>query len=156
MQNGDELVAADTGQSVGLTQYPPHTPRYAHQQLVSGLLAVLVVDGAEAVEIDAGDGQHLSVAMRLGHGLLQAVGEQDAIGKVRERIELGHAFQLTLLLLGLGHVGKKSHVMLNFGGAIVDRADGQQSRDRSCRLWLCSRFRRTSDRFRCRARHISL
>ena len=124
-QNGNKLVAADTGQGIGLAEHPPHAPRHRHQQLVSGLLTILIVDGAEAVKIHAGHGQHLSVAMRLGHGLLQTVGEQYAIGKTRERIELSHTLQLALLLPGLGHVGEKSHVVLDLAGAIVDSADGQ-------------------------------
>ena len=61
-------------------------------------MAVGVVDGFEAVEVEEDDGQSLVVALGLRQRLLQAVGQQDAVGQGGQVVVVGDAFQLDLLV----------------------------------------------------------
>ena len=60
------------------------------QQLVADAMAVGVVDGLEAVEVEVEQGHFLGAALGGGQGLHQAVIEQGAVRQPGERILVGH------------------------------------------------------------------
>ncbi|CAM5727147.1 hypothetical protein SALBM311S_09336 [Streptomyces alboniger] len=79
------------------------------QQLVPGLVSDRVVDGLEAVQVDE---EHGRAAQRgapvrgaaAGQCLLDAPGEQGAVGQVGQRVVLGVVLELRLQSDSLGHV----------------------------------------------------
>ena len=44
-------------------------------------MAVRIIDGLKAVQVQIDQGQLLVVAQRVGHGLIEPVGEQYAVGQ---------------------------------------------------------------------------
>ena len=90
---------------------------HGHQQLVAGIMAIGVVDGLEAIQVEIGHRQQLAAALRLHHGLVQAVGQQHAVGQVGQRIKVGNVFKLLLVLLERGDVGEQRHIVRDTGPA---------------------------------------
>jgi len=58
-----------------------------------------IVDGLETIQIEIGRGQRGSSALRLCHGLVQAVGEQHAIGQIGQRVVVSDVFELFFVFL---------------------------------------------------------
>ncbi len=88
-------------------------------------MSMPVIDGLEAVQIQIRDRKHLFPPVRLGHGLVKAIGKQSPIGQARQHIVVGHMFKLPLVLLELGHVGEQRHVLQQFSARIAHRIDRQ-------------------------------
>jgi len=67
-------------------------------------MAVTVVDRLEAVEVEIHDGEPCPPTLRHHHALLQAVGEQAAVGEPGQRIVVGDALELLIrsILVGYG------------------------------------------------------
>ncbi len=80
---------------------PLHPLGHGRQQRVAACLAVAVVDGLEAVEIEICHAQQLTPPARLRHGLAQPVGQQRPVRKPRQRIVVRYQLQLVLLFLDL-------------------------------------------------------
>ena len=74
------------------------------EQLVPGLVPDRVVDGLEAVEVDEEHGRAPVGGAAAGEGVLDALGEQGAVGQVGERVVLGVVLQLRLEAHPFGHV----------------------------------------------------
>ena len=85
-QQRNKLVAAEASDSVGVTYAPHEAFGGDAEQLIADGMALRVIDGLEAVEIDKQHRQHLTLAASLSQLLLQAVIEQQAIGRAGERI----------------------------------------------------------------------
>ena len=125
-EDGDKFVAAQPGDGVAFAQAALHPLGHGHQQHVARRVAVGVVDCLEAVQIDIRHGQQQAVAAGLRQGVAQPIGQQHAVGQAGERIVVGNEFQLLLVLLLRGDVGKQRHVMPGVAGAVAHGADGQQ------------------------------
>ncbi len=91
-----ELVAAEAGRGVPGADGVLEPAGGLDQQLVAGLVADGVVDGLEAVEVDEEHGGARVGDSPAGEGLLDALGEQGAVGQVGERVVLGGVLQLGL------------------------------------------------------------
>ena len=79
-QQGDKLVAAQTGDGVDFAQGLLHAHCHGDQQLVANIMPVQVVDGFEAIKVEKDHHHPLFVPLRLSHDLLHAIGQQDAVG----------------------------------------------------------------------------
>ena len=67
-------------------------------------MAVVVVDGLEAVEVEVGHRQLFLAADRLQHRLLHAIRQQNAVGQVGQHIKVGDTLQLPFMGLALRDV----------------------------------------------------
>ena len=123
--HNDELIAAETGDGIVFAQGQLHACGQGPQELVAGLMAVIVIDGLEAIQVEVGQGQPGVRALDLRHGLPQAVAKQDPVRQPGQGIIMGDVHQLTLMLLALGDVRVQRHVAQDLSLAIVDRADGE-------------------------------
>ncbi|HEY3726388.1 MAG TPA: hypothetical protein VGL51_04385 [Solirubrobacteraceae bacterium] len=129
-----ELVAAQAGDRVRGPDGTTKPDSDLGQQLVAGGVAEGVVDLLEAVEVHQHHGQPGQVALGLCDGVLDALLEQDPVGKPGQRVvqrlvlvELGLADQLVLGALSLADVLDHHHRRgrLLVGGALPD---GSQQR----------------------------
>jgi hypothetical protein len=104
-----ELVAAEAGDGVGAPARFGQTVGQLPQGQVADGVAVQVVDGLEAVEVDEEDGQGAVVAATDGQGLVDPVVEQGPVGEagegVVEGLVLAEAFQAGGQVAVLGHQG---------------------------------------------------
>ena len=89
-ENDDELVAAEPHDRVGRPDAIDHAFGDGFQQLVARVVPQAVVDEFEIVEIDEQHRHPTVVALRIQHGLRQAVVEQGAVGKPGQRVMVGH------------------------------------------------------------------
>jgi hypothetical protein len=104
-----ELVAADPGHGVALARVAAQSVRSLLQHDVTHAVAVGIVDGLEAVQVDEQDGEPFLVALRhpvvraLGarHGMGQAVLEKLAVGQLGQRIHERAAPQLLVRFVKL-------------------------------------------------------
>lgn len=106
---GRELVAAQPGGGVALPDRVLESAGGLDEQFVPGLVPDRVVDGLEAVEVDeehgrAAQGGAAVGGATAGQGLLDAPGEQGAVGQVGERVVFGVVLQLRLQTHPFRHV----------------------------------------------------
>ncbi len=101
---GRELVSAEPGRGVAVPDRGLEAVGGLDEQFVTGLVADGVVDGLEAVEVDEEHGRAAVGGTAAGQGLLDALGEQRAVGQVGERVVLGVVLQLRLEAHAFGHV----------------------------------------------------
>jgi hypothetical protein len=70
-------------------------------------VAEAVVDGLEPVEVEHQHGGHVTAEPGVGHGLVDALGQEGAVGEVGQRVVEGEALQLAVgvgeLAGALGH-----------------------------------------------------
>ena len=78
------------------------------QQPVAGLVAVTVVDGLEIVEVEEEGGDRAAAALNECEGVLDAVGEESAVGKTGQRVVKRLVAELPLELLALADVATDS------------------------------------------------
>ncbi len=97
----DEFVAAETGQGVAGTDHGADPGGVVTDQFVAGQVAERVVDVLEAVEADAHDGDMAALAGQPLGRLVQAVGEQGAVGQAGQAVVQRH-------MLGLGFAGDQA------------------------------------------------
>ena len=105
LQN-DELVAAHAGDGIGLPDAAAQPTGDCLQQRVADGVPKGVVDLLEAVEIQA---QHGDRALLAGadERLLQALGQQYAIGQIGERIMVRHVGDFGFVAMPLGEVADR-------------------------------------------------
>ena len=128
LQHGDEFVAAKPRERVAFAQRLLHARGDGNQQLVAGLVTVLVIDRLETVEVEIRHGQHVVAALRLRHRLPHTVGEQHAIGQRRQGVVMGDVFELALVLLERRDVGKERDVLSDGAAGVAHGADGLHHR----------------------------
>ena len=78
------------------------------EQQVAGLVAVGVVDGLEAVEVEQHDRDQLAMAVGARQGLDQIVAEQHAVGEPGQLIELRQLGQPPLGAMALDRVADRA------------------------------------------------
>jgi hypothetical protein len=114
LQQDRELVAAQARHGVFGAQAGAQPSRHFAQGRVAGGVPERVVDQLEAVEVEEQHGQHALRAAAARDGVGQALGEQEAVGQLGQRVVVGQVLQALLHL-----------------HAFVDvRADGHEVRDR--------------------------
>ena len=125
-QDGDKLVAAQSRQRIADAQGVLEAFRNGDQQIVAGLVTVAVVDRLEAIEIKIDQSHEDIPAPGLGDGLPQPIGQQHAIRQSGQGVEMGHVFELALMLLHRRDVGEQADVMLRAARGVAHVADGEQ------------------------------
>ena len=95
-QDDGELVAAHARHGIAGAHRGGEAPRHFAQQGVAGLVAELVVDRLEAIEVEETDRQQAVAPLCLRQRLFEAVGEQDAIGQAGQAVEIGELFEVLL------------------------------------------------------------
>ncbi len=102
-----ELVATEPGDGVGAAADRPQPAGDLHQQLIADGVAEAVVDGLEPVEVEHEHRGHVTAELGVGHGLVDALGQEGAVGEVGQRVVEGEALQLAVgvgeLAGALGH-----------------------------------------------------
>ena len=81
-----ELVAAETGNRVALSEATLQTLRHRLQKPIADRVPVLVVDQLESIEIQKHDRQAPTAATRLRHRQVEAVVQQYAVRQVCEPV----------------------------------------------------------------------
>ena len=84
-QHGDELVAGHAREEVVVAQRGTEALPDLAQQLVTDLASVALVDGAEVVDVEVGDGDPLALA-RPRERVDEQVGEVAAVRQARQRV----------------------------------------------------------------------
>ena len=102
-----ELVPAEPGDGVGAAADRPQPPGDLDQQLVADGVPEAVVDRLEPVEVEHEHGGQVPAASGAGDGLVDALGQQRAVGEIGQRVVEGEALQLPVrvreLAGALGH-----------------------------------------------------
>ena len=104
VEQDGELVAAEAGDRVGRAHRRLEPPRDLLQDRVAGRVAEAVVDGLEVVEVDEHDADRRASATRAHDRVLDAVGEQRAVGEARDRVVERLVRELVLERLALADV----------------------------------------------------
>ena len=94
-QNG-KFIAAQPAGTIACAQYRFESPCYFHQQCITGIVSKVIVYLLEAIEIDQQEREARRAALHECAHALQFLLEYAAIGEARQRIDVGHAFQLAL------------------------------------------------------------
>jgi hypothetical protein len=103
-QQDHEFIAAQPRDRIHRAQGLLQPLRDLHQQPVARIVAEAVVHGLEAVQVEIGHSEQLAGALGLGHGLLQPVCQQHAVGQPGQRVVVRQLLQQGLLFALLGHV----------------------------------------------------
>ena len=102
-----------------------HALRQRNQQLVAHLVAVVVVDGFEGVQVNEHHRQQFpSMTLDLRHAGDQAVGQQNAVRQIGQTVKLGQVLQLVLVCLEPRDVGEQGHILFDIAPRIAHRDDG--------------------------------
>ncbi|MDT4845737.1 hypothetical protein FQZ97_797330 [compost metagenome] len=118
-----ELVAAEPGQGHAALQLLLQAQADQLQQLVALGVAEAFVDVLEVVEVQQQQGTVLLFAAGAFQHLGDALGEQQAIGQVGQRVMVGEEVQLVLGTLDRADVGEHRHVVGQLAFVVVDGAD---------------------------------
>ena len=92
-QQDEELLAAPAGQLVGLAQAAAHGAGEVLQHAVAHLVAELVVDALEVVQVQQRQAQRAGLAALAGQGLGQALDHVVAVVQPGELVAPGHLLQ---------------------------------------------------------------
>ena len=122
LEQHGELVAAEAGHRVAVPGRLDQALRAPVQHAVADGVAVGVVDALEVVEVDEDHGDAAAVPLAHGHGMLDAVAEQRAVGEERQRVVQRHALQLFLHALAIGHVAQVQQAPADRGLGLHVRA----------------------------------
>jgi hypothetical protein len=98
----DEFVAADPRHRIDPACAAIEAFSNLTQQLVANRMAECIVDGLEAIEVDAQDGEAFLVVARAPDRVADALVQQVAVGKSGKRVMMGEPLQLARLVAGLG------------------------------------------------------
>ena len=122
---GDEFVATEPGQRVAFTQRGLQALRQRDQELVADLVAAGIVDGLEAVQVEVGDRQQMSVPLGLDHGQVQPVGQQYPVGQAGEHVVVRHPFELSFDPLAHVDVGNQADESQFLAFGVVEALSGE-------------------------------
>ena len=123
-----EFVAAETGQRVALAHDLAQPRADRLQKTIADGMAVDVVDGLEAVEVDQMQGEYLVAATRAGDGAAELFGQQRPVGQRRQRIVMREIAQVLFGALVRGNVERGSENAHHRPGMIAQRRLGGEER----------------------------
>jgi hypothetical protein len=123
-QHGDEFVAPHAREGIALAQGRLQALCQGHEQIVALLMAMQVVDGLETVQVDERHRQAMAFALAARHGLLQAVGQQHAVGQAGQGVVVCDAFEFAFVFLDGSDVGEQRHIVRGGAQRVAHRADG--------------------------------
>jgi hypothetical protein len=105
----DELVAAQARDGVFVAEQAPQAAGDLAEQQVAHVVAEVVVDRLEVVQVDE-EHRHLGVvAAGAAQHAVDAVGQQGPVGQAGEAVEVGLVPHLLVLAAQLGDVGEQHH-----------------------------------------------
>ena len=122
-QDGDELVAPDAGHAVGGPDRVEEPAGDEREQPVAGVVAEVVVDGLEPVEVDEEHRQERRVASGAGQRGFQAVEEQHTVRETGERIVQRAVAEVGLLHLQRGDVARDAVEGHRLAACVAQRHD---------------------------------
>ena len=125
-QHGHKLIAAHACQGVALAQHFFQALGQGNQQLVAHRVAVLVVDGLEAVQIEKHHRHRQARALALHHRLAQPIRQQNPVGQLGERVKVGNVLQGGLVFFLGRDVVEQAQVMQRSAVLVFHHADGEQ------------------------------
>src|SRR6266536_119647 len=120
-----EFVPAEPGQGVGVAERALQAVGEAAQDLVAGLVAELVVDRLEAIEVEDQHRQPAAPAPGAAHRLVEAVVEEAAVGKAGEGVVGGAVEEVELMALAVVDVFDHGNEVVDGAVHVMDRAHGQ-------------------------------
>ena len=106
-----EEVAADVGERVGLAREDAEAISDHGGELLAGLEAEGGAHLGRLVEVDDDEGDELLVALCLGEGHREAIGEQGAVGQTREDVEARERRELLSLA---ARKGRSAHLAYTY------------------------------------------
>ena len=122
----DKLIAPHARNRVTGVQSRLQAMGHVHQHTVASLMAPVVIDGLEPVEVKVTDGQQGVHASGLLQRMSQLVGQQRAVGQLGQRVVIGQLGQLALLGFQAADVRKHRHVVGHGTGRVANGGNGQQ------------------------------
>ncbi len=125
LQHHHEFVTAEARDRVAGAHLGMQSLGGDAQDLVAGLVAMQIVDVLEVVQIDEHQRAQLVAAPAGGHGLVQAIEQQPAIGQTGQRIVEGQVVDPLLGRLAIGDVGKGGDIMGDLAVDVAYGTDGQ-------------------------------
>ena len=120
-QQQHKLVAALARQRVTRPQHRLQAARRLDQQRIARAVAQGVVDVFEVVQVDEHHRQRLVLALGHADGLLEAVGQQQAVGQAGQGVEVGQPVDLLFAFLAVGDVFFDGQVVRHRAIGLVHR-----------------------------------
>jgi len=112
-QHQHKLFPAITSQAVRRPQLADHQPGGMHQGRISRLVAVLVINGLEMIQVQQGAGQGVSMAVKDRHAGRHPLHQRPAVQGPRQSISRGQTFDLGQQLghhhAPVGNIGDHLH-----------------------------------------------
>ena len=133
-----EFVAPQTGDRIAGAQHASQALGDAAQQLVADGVAERVVDHLEAIKIEEQQQTALVVALRLFHGVLDAVVKQQAVRQAGQRIMMRHVIESLLRIVNGRHIGKGGHKMRHHAIRVAHDTDAEPGRKHNAILALAT------------------
>ncbi|MNI31681.1 hypothetical protein D3C73_855690 [compost metagenome] len=118
-----ELVTTQPGQGNARAEHRLQAFGHSLEQFVADGVAQAVVDHFEVIQIDQQQRTAALVDLCRRQGLLGAVGEQQAIGQVGQRIVVREVLEFVLRVLDLADVGEHRNVVTELAVIISNQAD---------------------------------
>lgn len=87
-------------------------------------MAQAIVDALKVVQVQQQQGTTALVGLSRRQGLLDAVGEQQAVGQAGQRVVVGQVGQFLLRMLDCADVTEYRHVMAQFTIVVANGANG--------------------------------
>ena len=109
LEQDDELVAAEARQRVARTHHAAQPLADDAQELVAHLMAEIVVDHLEAVDVTEEHGDLAPGSVRLEQRMVDVVKQQPSVGQTRERVLERMTGQLFLERLAFRRVAEDDH-----------------------------------------------
>ena len=97
-KDGDELFATEPGDVVNLAEIVAEATRGVREDGIAAVVAMLVVDGLEAVEVEDDEGEVGASAARVFECVATDLFESSAVEQAGEGVGLGLGFELMLKL----------------------------------------------------------
>ncbi len=89
------------------------------------MVAAVIVEGFEIVQIDKQQCPQGIFALAGGNGVFQPILQQAAVGQLGERVKKRQVVNARFVFLALGNVGERGNVVGNLLTAIFYRGDGE-------------------------------
>src|SRR5208282_4429309 len=101
-----EFVPSHPAGGIRVANRRAEAPRDLEEEVIPGVVSVMVVDRLETVQVDEEEGEAPLLPPGPGHGTLEPIEEQGAIGQGRQGIIVGEALEALLEPAPLGDVAE--------------------------------------------------